>query len=125
VTQPPAGTLRQQLEAALRDAVRARDTAARSALRSALSAIDNATAVPPAQPPAAAGSQHVAGAVAGLGAGEADRRRLTEADIENIVLAEIAERQAAAQDYDRAGQRDHASRLRREAGVLRSVLESC
>lgn len=117
-----ASPLRQRLEAALREALRARDIIARSALRSALSAIDNASAVPPGQAPAGATSLHVAGAAAGLGAGEAERRRLTEADIENVVRAEVAERQAAAQHYDHAGQGDHAGRLRREADVLQSVL---
>jgi uncharacterized protein YqeY len=62
--------------------------------------------------------------VAGLGAGEAERRRLTEADIEQIVCAEVAERQAAVQDYDRAGHADQAERLRREARILLSVISS-
>jgi uncharacterized protein len=120
----PASRIRDRLQAALRDALRARDTVARSALRSALSAIDNASAVPVSQPPAAASSPHIAGAVAGLGAGEAERRGLTESDIDGLVRSEVAERQAAAHDYDQAGQPEHADRLRREAAVLLSVLNS-
>jgi hypothetical protein len=122
---PDGSPLRPRLEVALRDALRAGDAVARSALRSALAAIDNATAVPPSHPPAApaaAGSVHIAGAVAGLGAGEAERRRLTEADLEDLVRAEVAEREAAAHDYDQAGQPGHAARLRREAAVLLAVL---
>jgi uncharacterized protein len=116
---------RQRLQLALREALRARDTTAASALRSALAAIDNASAVPPAPAPAAGtGGPHFAGAVAGLGAGEAARRRLTEDDVEEIVRAEIAERQAAAHDYDHAGHADQAARLRGEAHVLASALSA-
>ena len=90
---------RPRLQLALREALKARDTIATSALRSALAAIDNAGAVPPAPaPPAGTASSHVAGAVAGLGAGEAERRRLTEAEVQELVRAEIADRQAAARD---------------------------
>ncbi len=132
-----AGPLRPRLDAALRAALRARDQVARSALRSALAAIDNATAVPgdaassedaavPHDQAAAApaGSPHFAGAVAGLGAAEAERRRLAEADLEAIVRAEIAERLAAAAGYDQAGQSGAAARLRAEADVLRRVLSA-
>jgi hypothetical protein len=35
-----------------------------------------------------------------------------------IVLTEVAEREAAAQTYQRAGHRDQAERLRQEAHVL-------
>jgi uncharacterized protein len=153
---------RQRLQLALREAVRARDTVATSALRSALAAIDNASAVLAAPAPAAgtggphfvapapaagtggpyfaapapgagSGGPHFAGAVAGLGAGEAQRRRLTEAEAEQIVWAEVTDRQAAARDYDRTGHAaardydrtghaDQAGRLRREAQVLLSVI---
>jgi uncharacterized protein YqeY len=117
--------VRQRLELALREALRARDQVARSALRSALSAIDNASAVPPGPGPApGAGGPHFAGAVAGLGAGEAERRSLTEAEVGDIVRAEVADRQAAARDYDQAGHHDQADRLRREADVLASVIDA-
>jgi uncharacterized protein len=103
--------------------LRARDTVATSALRSALAAIDNASAVP-AAPAAGAGGPHFAGTVAGLGAGEAERRRLTEAEAEQIVRAEVTERQAAARDYDQTGQASQAGRLRQEAQVLLSVIDA-
>ena len=74
--------IRTRLQQALRSALKARDAGAVSALRSALGAIGNAEAVDPGPAqPAGAGSVHVAGAVAGLGAGEAGRRQLTEADV--------------------------------------------
>ena len=120
-----ASPVRQRLELALREALRARDQVARSALRSALSAIDNASAVPAGPAPApGAGGPHFAGAVAGLGAGEAERRSLSEAEVEGIVRMEVADRRAAARDYDQAGRRDRADRLRREADVLASVIDA-
>jgi uncharacterized protein len=115
---------RQRLQLALREALRERDTIAVSALRSALAAIDNASAVPPVPTTAAGtGSPHFAGSVAGLGAGEAERLGLTEAEIKAIVRGEVAERHAVARDYDRAGRADQADRLRREAHVLTSALD--
>jgi uncharacterized protein len=115
---------RQRLQLALREALGARDTVATSALRSALAAIDNASAVPAAPAPAAGtGGPHFAGTVAGLGAGEAERRRLTEAEAEQIVRAEVTGRQAAARDYDRTGHASQAGRLRAEAQVLLSVID--
>jgi uncharacterized protein YqeY len=115
---------RQRLQLALREALRARDTIAVSALRTALSAIDNASAVPvEATPAAGTGGPHFAGAVSGLGAAEAERRILTEPEVEQIVRTEVAERQAAAHSYDQAGRPDQAERLRREASVLMSVID--
>jgi len=112
-------TGRGRLQAALREALKARDKIAVSALRSALAAIDNAGAVPLGPAPAVGvGSQHVAGAAAGLGAGEGERRRLSDGDVDEIVRAEVAERQAAARDYEQRGHADQADRLRREARVL-------
>ena len=115
--------VRQRLASALTAALRARDKIAASALRSALAAIDNASAVPAGPAPAAGtGGPHFAGAVAGLGAAEAQRRYLSEAETEQIVRTEVAERQAAAQTYERAGHRDQAGRLRQEADVLMAAL---
>ena len=52
----------------------------------------------------------------------AEPRSLTEADRVRIVRTEIAERDSAAQQYDRAKHPDQAGRLRREASILRSVI---
>jgi uncharacterized protein YqeY len=118
-------TTRQRLQLALGAALKARDTVATSALRSALAAIDNASAVPAGPPPGAGtGSAHIAGAASGLGAAEAERRRLTAAEADQIVHAEIAERRAAAQDYERRGHPDRAAGLRREASILLAALET-
>jgi uncharacterized protein YqeY len=118
-----AGNLRDRLRAALPAAMKARDTVAVAALRSALAAIDNAEAVEAAPaPPPGAGHPDLAGTVAGLGAAEAERRTLMEAQVEQIVRAEVADRLAAAQAYERAGRHERAGRLRAEAGVLSSLL---
>jgi uncharacterized protein len=106
-----------RLRAALQAAIRARDPVAGSALRSALAARSNAEAVAaPARvtPP----SEHVAGAMVGLGAGEVPRRQLTAAEVDDIVAAEVSDREAAAADFDRRGAAERAGRLRAEAAVL-------
>jgi uncharacterized protein len=95
-------------------------------MRSALAAIGNAEALPlPAAPagaaPARAGSPYVAGSVAGLRATEARRRPLSETEMAAILGAEITERRAAAEQYERAGHADQAERLRREADALAAV----
>jgi uncharacterized protein len=113
-----AAGLPDRLRAALADALRRRDRIAVSALRSALSAISNAEAVAPGPPAPGAASVHIAGARAGLGAGEAGRRRLSPADMSRIVAGEISERRAAADAYERQGQPERAASLRREADIL-------
>ena len=116
-----------RLRAALTAALGSGDRVAAAAVRSALSAVGNAEAIDPAAAGGPAGtatapSEHFAGARAGLGAGEVPRKRLSAAEITQIVLAEIAERQSAAVEYDRLGRSGQAVRLRREADVLAVVL---
>jgi hypothetical protein len=113
-----------RLRAALRDAMKTRDVVAVFALRSALSAIGNAGAIPAGPDPApGAGRQYAAGAGAELGA-DAAARLLTQADVAVIVRREAGERETAADQCDQAGHPDRAERLRREAGILRAVLET-
>jgi uncharacterized protein len=120
---PASTSVRERLRAALPPALKARDAVAVAALRSALAAIDNAEAVEGAPAPRpGAGDAPVAGAVVGLGAAEAERRRLTGAQMDAIVRAEVAEREAAARAYERAGRHEPAERLRAEAGVLSALL---
>src|SRR5689334_24351900 len=45
----------------------------------------------------------------GVGAAEVERRALTAAQVEDIVRAEVAEREAAARDYEKAGRLDRKS----------------
>jgi uncharacterized protein YqeY len=74
------------------------------------------------RPAPGAGTAEVAGTVAGVGAAEVARRHLTDADLTGIVEREVAEREAAADEYDRAGRADRAERLRHEATALAAVL---
>lgn len=126
------GNLPDRLRRALPAAMKARDRTAVDALRSALAAIGNAQAVDPPQPPpggggteptGAGGHPRLAGTVAGVGAAEVERRRLSEAQMAEIVRAEIAEREAAAAGYERVGQLELAERLRGEAQVLAAYLD--
>ena len=133
MTRPGDDNLYERLRRALPAAMKARDRPTVTALRSALAAIDNASAVDPAQAPSAGGDQgpgpvgavhsELAGTVAGVGATEVERRRLSQAQMEEIVRAEIADRETAAASYDHAGQLDPAERLRAEAEVLRAHLD--
>jgi uncharacterized protein len=113
------GGLRDRLRDGLPAAIKARDGVAVAALRSALAAIENAEAVtPPPGSPAEATHAQLAGTVVGVGAAEAERRALSEAEIEEIARAEVDERRAAADAYERAGRPEEARRLRAEADVL-------
>ena len=121
----PGDDVRTRLRRALREALKTRDMVAASALRSALGAIGNSEAVPAvASRAGAASNPYVAGTIDGLGGAEAERRILSEAEAAAIVRTEIAERHVAAGQYEQAGHADRAGRLRREADVLRSAVES-
>ncbi len=113
-------SLRQRLRAALPAAMKSGDRAATAALRATLAAIDNAEAVAPAD--GARPGQAIEQVAIGLGATEVARRVLTDADVERIVRAEVAERETAAAQYERAGHPDRADRLRGEARVLAAHL---
>ncbi|HWD45875.1 MAG TPA: GatB/YqeY domain-containing protein [Actinomycetota bacterium] len=118
-----AGGLRDRLRDGLPAAIKARDGVAVAALRSALAAIENAEAVaPPPGSPTEATHDRLAGTVAGVGAAEAERRALSEAEVEEIARGEVDERRAAADAYERAGRADPARRLRAEADVLGGYL---
>ena len=75
------------------------------------------------EPAGSGGDPPFAGTVVGVGATEMERRGLTGEQVEEVVRAEIAERESAAAGYERAGQLEHAERLRSEARVLASYLE--
>jgi uncharacterized protein YqeY len=114
--------VRDRLRLALRDAMKARDAVAVGALRSALAAVDNAEAVEASPAPSSATHPGLAGTAVGLGAGEVARWTLTEAEVERVVRVEVADRRAAAREYEQAGLRERAERLLAEAGVLASHL---
>ena len=104
--------------------MKARDAVAVAVLRSALAAIDNAEAVDDAGAPTTlSGDGPIAKSVSGLGAGEVPRRLLTPEEEATIVASEMAERRAAAAEYDRLGRPDEALRLRAEAAVIAAYVE--
>jgi uncharacterized protein len=113
------GPLRRRLREALRTAMKTGDRAAVVALRCTIAAIDNAEAV---DRPASAAGLAIEQTPVGVGAADVERRVLTEEQVARIVRAEVAERKAAARDYDRAGRPGDAERLRREATALAAHL---
>ncbi|MGW4489070.1 GatB/YqeY domain-containing protein [Amycolatopsis sp. NPDC004368] len=116
--------MRASLRAGLKTALKNRDRVATTALRAALAAIDNAEAVPVDQPlSTASGTEHVVGAALGVGAAEAARRELSDADVRAIVENEVVERATAAAEYAGLGRAEAAERLQAEAEVLTSYLD--
>jgi uncharacterized protein YqeY len=113
-------TMQARARGALTEAIRAGDRPTMSALRALLSALANAEAVPSADATLAATSEHIAGAHAGLGAAEAERRTLTPADEQAVLAAEIAEREHALAIVPDG---PHADQLRTELRVLRGYLD--
>ncbi|MDB5498816.1 MAG: hypothetical protein JWP28_2847 [Phenylobacterium sp.] len=103
-----AQSLRARVAGDLQLALKARDAHEISALRSLFSALDNA------------------GAVATTGrntpvygrSGDVPRRALSAGEVEGLVAAEVAEREASIADYERGGHHEAADRLRAEARVL-------
>lgn len=111
--------LRADLRARLTRARLDRDRTGAAALRSAIAALENAEAVPVESAGLVeTSSEHVAGAVAGLGAGEAARRVLGDAEERAIVDRERAELLDAAASYDAAGDPATAEATRRAAELL-------
>ncbi|WP_213011251.1 hypothetical protein [Paractinoplanes toevensis] len=113
--------LRERLRKALPVAMKARDRDATTALRATLAAIDNAEAVTPAE--GVPGSLAIEVLPVGAGATEVARRTLTEQEVEQIVRAELAERETAADEYERVGHPDRAEKLRSEARSLATHLK--
>lgn len=118
-------TRQDRITMALRDAMKARDTVAVGALRSVLGAIGNAEAVPMdgSTSTSASGETPFAGSVEGLGAGETDRRELSDRQIDAIVRDAIDERVVAGDEYRSLGRGDSADALDAEIAALRSVLD--
>lgn len=115
---PTRAALRERLTTAMR----AGDRTAVNALRSVIAALDNAEAVPDTE--TASGSTtspHVAGAAAGLGAGEQPRRVLTKGDELAVVARETAELRASASTLSAAGQQARADELVRAAALIDDV----
>lgn len=121
MSDPTASSLPDRLRAALLAARKARDAAATSALRSTLAAIENAEAVAVPEPPAG-GDSAIAGSRAGLGAGEAHRRELSDVAVLAIVGAEVDDLRNSADEYERLGRDVESAALRRGADAVDAVV---
>lgn len=105
--------LRTRLRTALLGARRDRDAGTVSALRTAIAALENAEAVPAPQRPAGA----LEDAPLGVGASEARRRVLDEADELAVLDAEIEAHREAERAYAEVAP-DRAEAARRAARTL-------
>jgi uncharacterized protein len=121
MSKQPAQLWRRTLRDALLAARKDRDSMRVSALRSAMSAIDNAETPDDARVDAPS-SATIAGGVVGLGAAEVARRVLSDAQIRELMHAEIDERFTAARDFTPGGHTERAATLRAEAAVLSGLL---
>ncbi len=119
--------IRDRLRNGLKVAMKERDMATVRVVRSALGAIDNAEAVDATVAPQQIDDESpIAGAVAGAGSTEIRRRTLTDAEIADVLRAEIADRTDAAEEYDATGPAgaERAEVLRAEAATLDTFLRN-
>lgn len=116
-------TVTDHLRTELVVALRARDTPVVSALRACLAALANAEAVPAEATTLDTGSEHVAGAAAGLGASEAGRQELSEAQQREIVVQEADDLTEHARRLQEAGRSADAADAVRSARLLTDVLQ--
>ncbi|MFT3727248.1 MAG: GatB/YqeY domain-containing protein [Terricaulis sp.] len=120
-----AETVRQRLQADLREAMKSRDKAKLDVLRALVSAIDNAGAVALDAPEVRdytnfeGRSQYV---VTGVGKTEVARKTLDAADIATLFRRDAAERRAAADDMARHGRMAEAEALRASAALVESYI---
>jgi uncharacterized protein YqeY len=117
------GEWKSALRAALKEALRERDSSSVSMYRETLAAIDNAEAPDLRHAPAAT-SLAIAGAVVGLGAGDIPRLALSPEDVAAIVQRELRERRDAAASYDTLGRAEEAATLRGQADRLAALLDA-
>jgi uncharacterized protein len=124
VSNQSAQRWRQRLRDELLSARKSRDTVRVSAVRSALSAIDNAE-TPDGARVDAKSSGTIAGGVVGLGAAEVARRELSDAQIRELVHAEIDERLTATRDFTAGDHPERAATLRGRGGRAQRRSRRC
>lgn len=110
-------SVRDELQADLRRAMRERDRPAVRAIRTALGAIANAEAVP--------APAHLESPLGSVGLSrDVPRRELAAGDVREILRAEVHERRSALADYERHGGCDQADELRAELRVLARYVDT-
>ena len=124
MSEQPALLWRRTLRDALLAARKDRDSTRVSALRSVLSAIDNAE-TPEGARVDAPSSGTIAGGVVGLGAAEVARRELTDAQIRELVHAEIDERLTATRDFTAGGRPERAGHPSGRGGRAQRRSQRC
>lgn len=117
-----AETMKAALRADLKAAMKARQRLEVAAIRGAIAALDNAEAVEIPDKLDETTSAHIAGAKAGLGAGEAARRTLSGADVTALLRAQITSRLEQAASFQQLGHDASAEELRTEAQILKRYL---
>lgn len=113
-----ARALRSALRSDLLAAMKAREPEVVSVLRIAIAALDNAEAIEVPEQAAPLGSEHVAGASAGVGSTEVARRSLSGDESRTVLEALASDLTAEADRYLALEQHEAALRLRRKAEVL-------
>jgi uncharacterized protein YqeY len=90
-------------------------------IRTLMAAIDNfeAAGIRPPTSPTSSRSGAFAGAVSGVGSGDAPRRVLGRSELGEILDAEIADRNEHEAQYGAAGRPDAAARMREQAKLIR------
>lgn len=98
----------ESLRTDLTEAMKSRSTGEVRAIRSLISAIGNAEAVegPDTYDPSIGGHADV------------PRKELTSDEVRSVISGELAEREAAAEQYRRLGQDDAAAELEEEVSVI-------
>ncbi|GAB98013.1 hypothetical protein BJY21_000663 [Kineosphaera limosa] len=109
--------LRTQLRAALRSARRARDATAVAAIAGVLATLENAEAVPIDQAPSAGA---IEGAPLGVGAADAARKVLTDAQEQQLFDVELAAWREAEETY-RSAAPDRLPSTRHAIEVLEAL----
>ncbi len=126
MAEDPAEMMQNRLRADLRAAMKARETLEVALLRGLIAAIDNAQSAgieagPAVSASPATSSQWVAAGGA-FGSGEVVRRTLSEADLQALLAAEAARREATAVEMARVGQAELAADARAEAARIRGYM---
>jgi len=102
----------------------ARDKDAAGVMRTVIAALENAEAVKvSANATPVVMSEYVAGAAAGLGAGEATRRVISPDEERALIEREVADLVSASATLAAAGRHDRSADLLRAAHALEEVLD--
>lgn len=99
--------MKTRLRADLRAAMKRGARREAALVRSLIAALDNAEAVP-ARPEQASLVRHDFGS----GSADVERRRLSDQQVRDVLASEIEQRERAAAELDRLGEREQAALLR-------------